>query len=793
MNSVRWSPILIITMVAVLMSLGCSGGNKNSPISPELKVSPAIEKHAESNTARFLLGLYQCRVNPELETIEAVPLREAMLHLNALRFLEPPPPVYMFLNNFQFDGQTIEVDIELRHPFPGLNQFTGFDVCGIVISSGSIAGFSDPDIVIAGEGDTRLVNADGLTRWWNPREFPYNQSTPIFGYIDGGKGTPDEIAQYTATLNGYKYFADGLGPYSEITDIDPAKRGAFSAGAANIRHYVIELDAGLVFNYAIDACWELPIIQPPVIPDSFPPEANREEPYLIVPEVVVNTLWYSVSSGEGGGEVVLDVHCYDWFDADKNTVRVESPGVFDPTISDIPIGGTELYSTYQIDLINPQINSLDPVILWVSAESGDDYQGLLPGKRTAAYIPSFTVEVTELQGGGIHLEWGDETFIDHDLRIIYNDIDPALIRTGDGQMLLSFFYWRQDGPTVWYNYPRYATSFDNGHTFGQADIGYWNWHSITPEKRLCWNGKYALGSDGMAFHSYIAPCGHTLHRTPRFDDFNISGSHSGTVVEHAGEMLYTSEGYPMMFGDRDGIIRMRRGDIPNIAGTGTWPTFQGTPYTLVNEELVKNYLSLARSAALSSKGFCHLIFWSEGLPYIRMISSTDISGTSWGEPIPVFEGLAELWVGAKDPSLWIDEKDGFHTLFAAEDWMGNYHLMYGYCADGADWDEGTSFTQICIVPVDDGMNDTHVVVFDAFDKTWVFIAYETGKDVWCRYKEFDEENFSDPIKVNEHLNATLPDIYPNGDTGLVFAYQADDGTGQDLTDVYYRLAWWVED
>ncbi len=795
MFSTRW--VLTCTLIGLflVLSIGCSGGSREStgiPLTPDITPGQAADRSGATLVSHSLLGLYSCRFNPESEMLETVPLRDSMFHLNALRFLEPPPPVNMYLKNFEYDGQTIDVDVELHHPFAGLLQFTGFDVRGIVIASGSIAGFSDPDIVIAGEGDTRLLNPDGLTRWWNPREFPYNEDFPLWGYIDGIKGTPDEWANYSATLNGYKYFANGLDVDAPLTELDTSKRGAFLVGTVNSRHYTIELDAGLTFNYAIDACWDLPKGDPIVVPDSFPESANCEEPYFLMAEVVSNTLWYDVSTGSGGGELGLDIHSYDWFKADQNTVRVESPGVFLPATSTNVTGGTDNYSTYHVDLTDPILSSMDPITLWVSAEADDGYEGLLPGKPTAAYMPPFQADVFAPQQTGIHLEWTDEIPIDHPLRTVHNDIDPALVVNGEGQVLCAFFFWYDVSSSSWYNKPRYATSYDNGHTFGVGEIGYWDYHSVNIEW-LCSNGKYTLGSDGMAFHSYLAPCGHTLHRTPKFEEYQPSGSHSGTIVEHAGEMLYTSEGYPMMFGDEGGTILMRRGDIPNIAGTGTWPTFTGTEYVLVAEALL-NYISESRSTGKTSDGICHLIFFHPSSnPYIRMVSSTDITGTDWGEPVDVYVGLAEIWVNAKDPSLWIDDSDGFHTLFAAEDWMGNYHLMYGYSVDGSDWDEMTSFSEICTMPVDDGLNDTQVVVFDAFDETMVFISYETKGNVWCRYKKFEEDTFSDPIQVNVHAPAALPDIMPNGDVGVVFAYQADDGTGNDLTDIYYRLAEWVED
>ncbi len=667
---------LIWAVVLVFLSAGIACSNSSSgpldPVTPSITADNDLSRDATINPRHTLLGLYTCIVNPDEPGIEMVPLRDSMFHLNALRFMEPPPPVKINLSNFQFDGQVIDVDIQLSHPFIGLDQYSGFDVCGILISSGSITGFSDSDIVVAGEGDVRLLNPDGLSRWWNPREFPYNEEFPMWGYIDGGLGTSDETANYSATLNGYKYHADGFSVWDELPSLDTTKRGVFRAGAANMRHYTIDIGTELVFNYAIDAAWLPPEgPQPYQVPDSFPESANREEPYFIDVNVIANTLTYDPSTGAGGGELQLGIDCYDWFHADLNTVRVESPGNFDPVISSIPTGGSDTYSTYIVDIVDPPLTSLDPIEIWVSAEAGMDYDGWLPGKPTSAFKPPFEVDVAVFvpQDPELVLVWYDETVLVHDGQVGNNDIEPALIVNGDGEVKLSWCWYTDAGAYV--NYIRSATSYDFGFNFIDPMWGAWNSHSAPLTFDVTYNNKYTLGSNGLAFQSYNCPAGHALGATPFFEPHVETRSHSGTEMEHAGEMMYTTEGYPMMFGDEDGIIRMQRGDFPNQGGTGTWPVFNGTNYTLVEETGINNWLSIARSEDKTSDGRCHLLYWSESLPYIRTISSNDITGTDWSEPETVFEAAAELWVGASDPSLWIDEADGFHTLFAAEDWMGN--------------------------------------------------------------------------------------------------------------------------
>ncbi len=111
-----------------------------------------------------MLGLWQCVIDPDAETIDVAALRVAEMHVNVQPFLEPPPLLNLTLETLQFNGNIVETDIGLRHPFLGLTEFTGFDVCGVLIANGSVAGFDDDELVMPGAGDLRLLNPDGYTR-----------------------------------------------------------------------------------------------------------------------------------------------------------------------------------------------------------------------------------------------------------------------------------------------------------------------------------------------------------------------------------------------------------------------------------------------------------------------------------------------------------------------------------------------------------------------------------------------------------------------------------------------------
>ena len=371
---------LVIIIFAVLWAggiLGCSGG-EGAVVAPEGKV-------AGSGASHSLWGLWQFAADPSKGALDAVQLRTGDFHLNALVFLEPPALVNLTLESVKFNGNIVDADIGLKHPFLGLGEFTGFDVCGVLITNGSFSGFTDSSLRLATDGDTRLMNPDGLTRWWNPAEFPVNTKT-MFGYNDGLLGTKDSAANFNSTLNAYKYFCDDLGPNDPLSNVTTVGRGMFGAGQKNVRHYTIELGAGLVFNYAVDASWQFPTGSPPwVVPDDFGPGSNKVEPWRADVTEVSNTLWND--GPDNGGSLSFTIDLYDRFNIENDIVYIESPGSFAPFGPLASSGGGEGYSTYEIDIPNatPVTSGSINVLIFITCES-IGYGGLLPGTTEAAYF-----------------------------------------------------------------------------------------------------------------------------------------------------------------------------------------------------------------------------------------------------------------------------------------------------------------------------------------------------------------------------------------------------------------------
>ena len=374
-----------ISAITLAIVVGCS--NASVPSLPSLPPKDL----PNSSEGHINLGLWTFYIDPENENYEITPLRAIQTHMNALAFMEPPAGVFLKIDKIvSVAPGDITLDIRLTHPYPSAGFAAAFDVCGILISHGSKVFPLTDDLYFAGEGEVRLLNPDGYTRWWNPTEFPPNPAKPHKGYIDGLMGKPHSQVNFTAKLNGYKYFATDLtSPDADLSTLNTNMRGAFLPGTSCVRRYHIAFPPGsLVFNYAVDANWAPPSGNPPFdIPDDFPPSANRPEAYRIELHDVANSLEWDSSSGTASGMLTMSVYVYDWFDAGKNMVCAyaqndELLGMCNP----IPVGGGETYSVYTVELWPMAMNSADDILVWFEVECKESgYQGMIPGELQAIY------------------------------------------------------------------------------------------------------------------------------------------------------------------------------------------------------------------------------------------------------------------------------------------------------------------------------------------------------------------------------------------------------------------------
>ena len=386
----RWTVFFVTLLFAGLVTVGCSGGD-TGPVIPDSDTgltSGAQARTGSSNT--YLWGYYDVTIDLATQQITAVPDRTTAFAANVVDFLNSNPAAMKFDMIELFIGDTeitVDLDVELSHPFDGMPQFNGYDVRGVFLggTSDTLSYNSDLDFAVYGVDQYMMddpINADGggpdgFTRWFNAKEF----TTPgLFGYAEGAFASKG--FQPTATLNPYKYYADGIDveddPF-EFLMANAADYAVFASGSTNTRNYYLEFplpSPGATYGYAIVANWE--------DPDEHPSNAP-ESPAISV--TVTDNIYY-VDGSDNGGDLILDFDVWTW-DALPTAIVIESDVMSSPytlTPTDmIPTGGGANYSTYHVEITADSVgynsNDTGDSFYWVICEAGGyDYKcdGLNP-------------------------------------------------------------------------------------------------------------------------------------------------------------------------------------------------------------------------------------------------------------------------------------------------------------------------------------------------------------------------------------------------------------------------------
>jgi len=399
-------PVVLVFAIFLVIGIGCSSSGGNA-LSPDLQQDANSRDVSANGTS--LWGLWEITIDPTTVTAEIVPLRDVDMTINVTRFLQPPiAPVNLMSVaidgiNSDLSAGYVVADISFTHPFPGLEQYLGFDVKGVCIGNGNTPGIADDGIMYATEGELQLLNADGLTRWFNPSEFSTYDT--LFGYTRGKLGTPSD--DFTATLNGYKYYCDTLDPEEDVTQFfsDPAgvnTRGFFFPGNTCAREFELQFPMvggapDLNFQYAIVASWQVPEPNPPIhVPDDFPPDANCHEAYC-ASTADASDMFY-VDETNNGGTLGLMVRVFDHQGAvtsagvadEVAAIHLETPdglingniATFDGALLDGSlIEQDEISATWLLETadVSPRDVGDFPVMVIIESADPDSYDPGVPG------------------------------------------------------------------------------------------------------------------------------------------------------------------------------------------------------------------------------------------------------------------------------------------------------------------------------------------------------------------------------------------------------------------------------
>jgi len=303
---------IILAIVILSVFVGCSSGQ--SPVAPDAGVGQ-VAQNSENWSNRTVWGYWTIRIDPDNEMVEIMQDREAGSHFNVVRLLEVTPCTdCLSIGNLSWlPNNIVQCDLQLKHPFPGLVKYTGFDVRGVLVTDGdTLFPVSNRFVSIDGSNLT-LIDPDGYTALFNPVEFPEGSAQwPILGYIKGKMAFGDN---FTGTLNPFMAFCK-----------DKPRR-MFEAGSSETVTIKLKYpSAPFEFGYVVDASWMK--VDDVIDPETdFPPEANCLEPYK------VDFQMSTVLPYELGGTAEVRVEVFDHQGIDTvSTVSIECPSLFDGAV-----------------------------------------------------------------------------------------------------------------------------------------------------------------------------------------------------------------------------------------------------------------------------------------------------------------------------------------------------------------------------------------------------------------------------------------------------------------------------
>ena len=357
----RWTVLLAAMFMCILVAMGCSGGGSSGPLAPPtgsgqdtLSPDPGTQttegRQIELQTQTHLWGFYNIYIDIETQTVEYVVDRQVMFCANVVQFLNKNPALLGFdiVDTPVGPGYTdVNINVSLTHPLSGMPDYRGYDVRGIFMPDGAGTMAYNSDLKYPVDGtDQYMFDADGYSRWMNPKEFI---TSGLLGYLEGIAASGGYEA--TARLNPYMYFADGLGISGPDLNDDlwtwleanPGTNGVFTPDTTNTRNYYLRFPdgKGISYDYAVIANWESETEHP----------SNAIE--TVATRVTVDPDIYWFDAGDFGGDLKLAVDVWSW-SPQPSVIIIESsvlssPYTFAPLEMD-PTGGTVNWSTYEADI-----------------------------------------------------------------------------------------------------------------------------------------------------------------------------------------------------------------------------------------------------------------------------------------------------------------------------------------------------------------------------------------------------------------------------------------------------------
>jgi hypothetical protein len=177
-------PVSILVFIGILILSSCSGGK--TAVDPDVQMSPVPESQGVvSENTRSAIAAYEMTIDPENFTVDLQPFqREAEFHFNLSGFR----PDVLTIAGYGTDpdhNNNFYVDLKLTHPYPG-SGISAYDprIIAIVPARTGVS-YAFPSLGMLANKDA-MLNPDGFTPLWDSvsPSIPGNNN-PYLAYFKG--------------------------------------------------------------------------------------------------------------------------------------------------------------------------------------------------------------------------------------------------------------------------------------------------------------------------------------------------------------------------------------------------------------------------------------------------------------------------------------------------------------------------------------------------------------------------------------------------------------------------------
>ncbi|MCD6218480.1 hypothetical protein J7L05_11585 [bacterium] len=305
------------------------------------------------------------------------------------------------------------------------------------------------------------------------------------------------------------------------------------------------------------------------------------------------------------------------------------------------------------------------------------------------------------------------------------DISPSIITKPNGDVICSYCRCY------------YGTSYT-------SDYGY------SPNSGASWIEPYYVtwgGSAGNMSTMAIDAVGDAYHKIHRGGSslivrFSSASPNSGvylTAATHGMALIFTHDGLAVEFGDFGNTIRYKKGTDPNSPFyNGDWTAWISAPqYTAVPSP---SRLSQTLNIIKDPTNAIYMVYYSSNASdtWIRMAYNSDGEALTWDYNNDVYDGSADGYDCARDPSLWLDSDSDWHSAFIlhTNSPSSTESIAYVRSDDALAWSTPVTVYEVSgadvldwvtVTAVTCGCNEIAVITYQENDIVYLTYSWNLGQ------------------------------------------------------------------